>query len=315
MRILVQIHTWNDEEIVDEALRRILAQTYPVRDVLLVDNGSTDATLDRPFAPVVTVLRHERNLGTSGSVKAALEYAERNGFDWVWVLDGDSLPAPDALARLVELYESFPEQERAAIGILSSSHQLRDLGQTFHGRMLTPGGMRLPVIDESRIWLDCDAIIWSGALIRTATIHRAGLPRSFGKGCWEDLALDYGDVEFSFRVRQAGYRVLIHRSSMIDHPVGKGLEGKILGHTIHSTNHSAARRYLYFRNLIYFWLFLYPRRAWPSFLVWLAYRTGMIVTGIVLLEQDKRRKLRAVARGFADGLRRRLDRPFEPADA
>jgi hypothetical protein len=86
-----------------------------------------------------------------------------------------------------------------------------------------------------------------------------------------------------------------------------------LGWNFYSTNHSAFRRYLYFRNLVFFWLRLYHRRNWPMLLVWFGYRLSTILAGIVFLERERSQKIKACLCGICDGLRGRMDGSFESA--
>jgi GT2 family glycosyltransferase len=306
VRILVHVHTWNDADVIGIALDAVLRQTLRVEEILIVDNGSTDGTAELAYPAIVSVVRHRLNLGTSGAVKTGLEYALAHGYDWIWVLDADSVPRPDALELLARLVETEGRQ----VGVVCTSHNLVHLGQMLRGRLLTPGGPRLPTLQKDRNYVDSDSVIWSGALINLAVVQRVGLPRAGRLGCWEDLSLDYGDTEYTYRIHRAGYKILVHRDSIIDHPVGSGLHGGILGWNLYSTNHSAFRRYLYFRNLVFFWLRLYHRRNWPLLLVWFGYRLGMIVAGIVFLERERGPKLKACLLGIRDGLRGRLDRNF-----
>jgi GT2 family glycosyltransferase len=310
VRILIQVHTWNDADVIGTALDAILHQTLSVDEIVIVDNGSADGTAQLEYPDLVTVIRHPVNLGTSGSVKTGLEYARAQGYDWIWVLDADSVPRRDALELLVGLVETSG-QDQDAIGVVCSSHDLTKLGQMLRGRLLTPGGPRLPKPIEDRNYIACDSVIWSGALINVAVVERIGLPRAGTVGCWQDLSLDYGDTEYTYRIHRAGYRILVHCDSIIDHPVGRGLHGRILGCNLYSTNHSAFRRYLYFRNLIFFWLRIYHRRNWPMLLVWFGYRLGVILAGIILLESERGAKLKACLLGIRDGLRGRLDGSFE----
>ena len=304
MRILVHIHTWNDADSIGTVLDAVLHQTSTVDGILIVDNGSTDDTLDSAFPDNVTVIRHGLNLGTSGAVKTGLEYAIAHGYDWMWILDADSVPRSDALGLLVDVVET----EGPQLGAICSSHNLVALGRMLCGRVLTPGGPRLPRLRPDRRIVDCDSLIWSGSLINLASIARIGLPRAGTLGCWEDLSLDYGDIEYTYRINRAGYRILVHRDSIVDHPVGKGLHARILGVDLYTTNHPAFRRYLYFRNLVFFWIRLYHRRNWPMLLVWFGFRLSAILTGIVFLERDRWSKLKACALGIRDGLWGRLDR-------
>ena len=310
MKILVQVHTWNDADVIGLALEAIGQQTLAVEEVIVVDNGSTDGTADLLYPGIVTVIRHQRNLGTSGSVKTGLEYARAHGYDWLWVLDADSVPRADALELLTRLIEDSGSASQD-IGVVCASHNLTRLGQMLRGRLLTPGGPRLPRFQPCRSYLNCDSVIWSGALINLAVVDRVDLPRAGALGCWEDLSLDYGDTEYTYRIHRAGYKILVHCDAVIDHPVGRGLHRRILGRDLYSTNHPALRRYLYFRNLVFFWLRIYHRRNWPMLLVWFGYRLGIILAGILLLEQNRIPKLKACFLGISDGLRGRLDRSLK----
>ena len=120
--------------------------------------------------------------------------------------------------------------------------------------------------------------------------------------------MDYGDMEYTYRIRQVGYKVLSHRDCVIEHRVGDPLRRRILGFEIHTTNHSAFRRYLYFRNLLFFWLWLYPKRNWPVLIFWFGCRLVAILSGIILVERQRRVKIHACFLGVRDGLRGRLDR-------
>lgn len=310
MRILVHVHTWNDADVIGPALDAIRRQTVKVEEILIVDNGSTDGTPELAYPANVTVLRHERNLGTSGAVRSGLEYARAGGYEWLWVLDADSLPRPNALELLIGLAKDSagagPE-----VGAVAASHDLVMLGQMLRGRRLTPGGPRLPRLVPGRVRVDCDSVIWSGALLNLVLVERIGLPRAGRVGAWEDLGLDYGDTEYTYRAHRAGFQVMVHRDAIVEHPVGRALHGRLLGFDLYTTNHPAGRRYLYFRNLVHFWLRLYHRRNWPLLLLWFGYRSAMIGAGIVLLERDRRRKLRACLAGIRDGLEGRLDRRFD----
>ena len=137
MRILVQIHTWNDADVIGSVIDAILRQTRAVEEILIVDNGSTDGTAELAYPAIVTVVRHALNLGTSGSVKTAIEYARARGYDWLWVLDADSMPRPDALQLLAGVIETGDPDLTQEIGVVCSSHNLVKLGRVLH-RCLSP---------------------------------------------------------------------------------------------------------------------------------------------------------------------------------
>lgn len=306
MKVLVQLHTFNDEEVIDRSLAALLNQTYRVPEILVVDNASTDGTLKRTFPDHVTIIRHPKNLGTSGTVATGFQYAIRHGYDLIWVLDADSIVCEDALEKLVTLYQSFPVDVRRGIGVLSSRIVRSPNQPPDDYGLLTPRGPRPAKVDPRQIYYECDSTIWSGSLFSLSAVREVGSPRFGTAGCWDDLSLDWGDIEFIYRIRRAGYRVLVHRHSIIRHALGWQRKTTLLGRTIYSTNHSAFRRYLYFRNGVYFWFYLYPRRR-PTFI---AFHLGASlmsqIAKILLMEDDRWSKISASLRGVRDGLRHRI---------
>src|SRR5271165_3048978 len=105
MRILAHIHTMNDEAVIEQLLDALRRQTRPLDAIVIVDNASTDRTLDRVFPENVTVVRNAENLGTSGAIRIGLAHALEHGFDWTWIFDADSVPELDALENLTAFFE------------------------------------------------------------------------------------------------------------------------------------------------------------------------------------------------------------------
>src|SRR5271166_5416389 len=104
MRVLAHIHTMNDAAVIEQLLEGLRRQTRPPDAILIVDNASTDGTLDRTFSESVTIIRNPENLGTSGTVRIGFAHALEHGFDWIWVFDADSVPAPNVLENLVAFF-------------------------------------------------------------------------------------------------------------------------------------------------------------------------------------------------------------------
>lgn len=307
MKIVAYTSSLNGKEAVKNCIHALLNQTYPLKEIIVVDNGSTDGTCNESFPEQVTLIGHLRNLGTSGAAATAFEYALGNDYDWIWVLDQDTTPKPDALEKLVELHQGFDAERQKRIGIISSLVVLLPSHRVIHGRLLTRGGTRPTPVDPNSVYYECDATIWSGSMYNLEAVKKVGLPRFGIHGCWEDLSLDYGDLEYSFRIKQAGYEVLGHNQSHIVHPVGKAKHFRIFKHTIYSTNHSPFRRYLYCRNMVYFWLYLYPDTNRFITGLYLTYRTIANCGKILLFEKDRWRKIQACLLGIVDGLRKKLD--------
>ncbi len=310
MNIVAYTSSLNGKAALKACIESLKAQTYPIREIIVVDNRSTDGSSEETYPPEVTLICHLRNLGTSGAVGTAFEYAERKGYDWIWVLDQDTIPKSDALEKMVELYRGFDEEERSKIGVISSEVVLKPSDIVVHGRQLTPGGVRPTYVKPGQVYYECDATIWSGSLYNMEAVKKVGPPRFGERGCWEDLSLDYGDLEYSYRVKTAGYKVLGHTQSLIFHPVGKTKYFQFFSLKIYSTNHSAFRRYLYFRNMVYFWLYLYPNKKILTTLFFMTFRLVANLGKIFLMEGGRFNKLAASLVGVWDGLNKNLSNRY-----
>jgi rhamnosyltransferase len=212
MRVLAHIHTFNDADIIDGTIAALLRQTRPADGILVVDNGSTDGTLERPSLKTVTVLRHRENLGTSGAVYSGFRLALEQGYDWIWVFDADSVPAPDALEKLLELYAGWPANLQDATAFLACLHSNVQDGVPRHGGIFSKRGFAIvrPGLEE-RYYL-CHTTIWSGCLYRLAAVRQIGLPNP-------DYVLDWGETEYGYRLMKAGYKGFIRQDAILLHNI------------------------------------------------------------------------------------------------
>jgi dolichol-phosphate mannosyltransferase len=119
MRVLVAIPVYNEERHVSRVLSQVLRLTD---DVLVVDDGSTDATPEiLGFFRRIAIVRHEHNLGYGRSLIDAFRHAETRKYDWVLTMDCDDQHEPARIPAFIER----AEQDDA--DIVSGSRYLADL--------------------------------------------------------------------------------------------------------------------------------------------------------------------------------------------
>ncbi len=113
--VAIVVLNWKHCETTVACLETLRSTDYPNRQVIVVDNESTDATAAVLSAmPGVTLLRNAANCGFAGGVNTGIREAMRQGAAYVWLLNGDAAPAVDALSRLVATMQADP-----AIGLAS----------------------------------------------------------------------------------------------------------------------------------------------------------------------------------------------------
>jgi len=100
MKILLAMPAYNEATHIGRVLKDV--QTY-IRDILVVDDGSTDATLEvlRSF-PEVTTLHHPTNMGYGQSLIDAFKHAGTHHYDWVITMDCDEQHAPDHIPQFIQ---------------------------------------------------------------------------------------------------------------------------------------------------------------------------------------------------------------------
>jgi glycosyltransferase involved in cell wall biosynthesis len=84
---------WNEAESVGNTVREVLA-AGKLYDVLVVNDGSTDATAQLAAAAGATVLNLPFNLGVGGAMRAGFKYAQRLGYRRVIQVDADGQHDP-----------------------------------------------------------------------------------------------------------------------------------------------------------------------------------------------------------------------------
>ena len=203
--VAIVLLNWNNVQPTLDCLGALRRLDYGNSRVIVVDNGSSAEAVE-PLTRLqgIELLRNEVNLGFAGGANTGLRHAFATGAEYVWLLNNDALPAPDALTKLLSVAEAEPD-----IGLLSPL--LYDHGETqrpnacfglFDRRSL--GTTHTDDLEQARRWLagQPDDVLAFG----TALMIRRALFESIG-GFDEALFAYVEDVDYCLRCTAAGYRV------------------------------------------------------------------------------------------------------------
>lgn len=98
--------TYNRKELLNQCIGRLLRQEGVSCDVIVVDNASTDGThemVTRQYnVPEVIYVNTGVNLGGAGGFQYGVKRAVLLGYEYVWIMDDDTLPEKTALYELFE---------------------------------------------------------------------------------------------------------------------------------------------------------------------------------------------------------------------
>ena len=99
LRAAAVIPAYQEEKHVAEVARRVRAQ---LEHVLVVDDGSTDATAESARRAGVDVIVHPQNRGKGESIKTGMRYWLDRGIDYVVLLDADGQHLPEEIVHFID---------------------------------------------------------------------------------------------------------------------------------------------------------------------------------------------------------------------
>ena len=143
MKYCVVIPTYNNARTVADIVRRTLAVCT---DVIVVNDGSTDTTLEELGSVKCEVISYSRNRGKGYALRRGLEAARTAGFDYAVTIDSDGQHAPEEIPQLIK---AIDKQPTLVVGSRNLQADGMPSGNTFANRFsnfwfLIQTGLRLP---------------------------------------------------------------------------------------------------------------------------------------------------------------------------
>ncbi|MHB8383408.1 MAG: glycosyltransferase family 2 protein [Candidatus Binataceae bacterium] len=138
-RVSVVISAFNAADTIGQALESAFAQSFADYEIIVVDDGSTDATVAAltPYRDRVRLIR-QRNRGISAAKNAGVAVASG---EYVAFLDADDLWMPERLEKSVAVLESDPRCVLVSVGALTIDKDGTPSGEysVEPAAILTPG--------------------------------------------------------------------------------------------------------------------------------------------------------------------------------
>ena len=222
--IIAVVVTHNRPDELKMVIQALKKQTFLLARILVVDNASLLPACEvlAGFSGV-DIIRSEKNTGGAGGFAFALDEALKLGSDWVWMMDDDAVPRPDALAALVEAADDLPPTSGALCSAVYEFDALAPLHRRTFGKCF---GLErsIPVARYGRGCHEISTGSFVGFMVRSDAALTVGLPDA-------DFFLAYDDTEYSLRLKSKGWTLWLVPGSGIDHLRGNGsrLRGSAFG--------------------------------------------------------------------------------------
>lgn len=216
--VAIILVNWNGYAYTKACLDSLEKVTEPAFQVILVDNGSQNSEGEQLKAlfPQVHLIANQNNLGFTGGNNVGIRYALEQGFEQVLLLNNDTTVTPSFLKELQTcLHQSELGVAQPLILFAQDPQTLWSAGgkwNSLFGRAITLGD-RVPF---EKYQIRTKTLDWATGccmLISRVALQKAGLLN-------EAYFAYFEDVEWSLRIRKAGFTIGLAENSIIYHEAG-----------------------------------------------------------------------------------------------
>jgi len=210
----VVVVTYNRADLLETMLAG-LERLDPAPDaVFVVDNASTDRTaevLAAASTPGLRVVTSAENLGGAGGFHRGVQAAFEAGYERIWLMDDDVVPAPDCLGVLLAFDEdclmAVREDSRGALAEYAATRF--DLDRPWAIKPKTASVVTTyPDRAAMPPTVELENVAFEGFMVRRRVVEAIGLPD-------ESFFIFYDDCDFAIRARRAGFRILAVRDAVL----------------------------------------------------------------------------------------------------
>lgn len=223
-KIAIVILNWNGKKDTIECLNSLKKITYSNYEIILVDNGSADGSvemLEKEY-PEINLIKNKENLGFTGGNNVGIKKALEHNADYVLLLNNDTIVEQDFLEKMVDVAE-----QDASIGIIgpkiyyySLPYILWSAGGryiSFLGKARTYG---INKIDrpEYNVQRKVSWVTGCAMMVKKEVFGKIGFLE-------EQYFSNYEDLDFCISAERMGYKIYYVPEAVIYHKVARDWGG------------------------------------------------------------------------------------------
>lgn len=211
MEIAAVVVTYNRIELLKECINALRNQTRKLEEIIVVNNYSTDGTLEWLDEQKDLTVITQKNGGSAGGQYTGIKTAYEKGYDWIWCMDDDAEPELNALEELTKFFSNNHMVLACTVIDNQQVIQVNHRGY-FNLRKIKKGDIQHPSLLENyatKESFNADFASFVGIMIHKSIVKNIGLPR-------EDFFICHDDIEYCLRINKVS-KILVVTGSKIIH--------------------------------------------------------------------------------------------------
>jgi len=213
-RIAAVVVTYNRLELLKECVDAIRAQTRKLDEIIVVNNSSTDGTIEWLNEQKDLTVITQENSGGAGGFYTGIKTAYEKGYDWIWCMDEDILPEKCAQQNLID----FLMGKSYKIAAIASRRLNYNSNSLLAGEILSTDFSKIRhdfryKLLNSEAQGEHEAIhifaaTFEGMMINRSAIKQIGFPN-------KNFFIWHDDLEYSIKLNRYGKIFLVPASVFI----------------------------------------------------------------------------------------------------
>ncbi|MBR4109664.1 MAG: glycosyltransferase family 2 protein [Oscillospiraceae bacterium] len=210
--IILNYNGWQDTL---DCVQSVQHSNYSDTNIVVVDNASTDGSFDilkQELSSDVILLHSDKNIGYAGGNNIGIRYAVEQGAEYLCILNNDTVIAPDAFTKCIDLLDRDPsigftgplvmEFDRESVQSTGGNIYIQKGNVTLNNNGKRPSELPQEV--------PCDYIGGACILLRASLLEEIGvIPEAY--------FLFFEETEWCYRAQLAGYRNVCLTDAQVRH--------------------------------------------------------------------------------------------------
>jgi rhamnopyranosyl-N-acetylglucosaminyl-diphospho-decaprenol beta-1,3/1,4-galactofuranosyltransferase len=173
MEVICIVVTFNRKKLLKRCIDSLLSQTKKIDKILIVDNASTDGTIEfinenYSSNRNIEILQLVRNIGGAGGFYEGMKYALKFEYNWFWLMDDDGFPEESCLEKIYNF--SYLNSLDAISPIQINIDDLEELAFpiTYKNKKITGKYQNI----NSTKYINNEANLFNGLLIKSVGVQK-----------------------------------------------------------------------------------------------------------------------------------------------